>query len=108
MSLTTMSTLLLIMLFGLGLAAWGLNGAFIRRLAVRHPSVWEELGSPSMFWNASPKASSALSALIWSTRYRELEDPQLNRLGNTLRAGTILILVVLLAEIGLFLILRLP
>jgi hypothetical protein len=99
MSLTSVESLVVILLVGLTVAGWSLSGVFIRRLAAHHASVWKQLGSPTLLWNASPKTQFAFSKFLWSARYRELDDRHLNRLGDTLRAGMILIAVGYLAAL---------
>ncbi len=72
----------------LGLA---IGRAFYQRLRRHHPETWEKLGSPTLFWNQSPKVQVAVSRFLWKSSYRQLEDPVLNRLASLLRCLGVLL-----------------
>jgi hypothetical protein len=74
--------LLLPMLF----VGFFLHSRFLTRVRVAHPSVWVELGSPTMFLNNSIKNGLTTQAFLWHRRYRDLSDPQLSRRGDILIA----------------------
>jgi hypothetical protein len=45
-----------------------------RRLRTRHLDVYEALGSPSLFWNNSPRNNVQFLKFIFSSRSRHLGD----------------------------------
>ena len=47
------------------------------RLRLDHPSTFEQLGSPSLFWNNSPRTGWLFLKFLFSGRCRELGDPAL-------------------------------
>ncbi len=52
---------------------------FFRRLRIQHPSVYESIGSPSLFWNNSMRNNWLFFKFLWSSRVKELNDLALTR-----------------------------
>jgi hypothetical protein len=50
-----------------------------KRLRRRHPSVFESLGSPSLFWNNSPRNNFLFLRFLFGSEPRQLRDETLVR-----------------------------
>jgi hypothetical protein len=74
-----------------------------RRLRAHHPSVHEELGSFSLFWNNSPRTGWLLLKFLWSSCSRELGDSSLITLVRFMR---MLLLCYAILFVALFLVAR--
>ncbi len=66
----------------------------VRRLKQFHPETWRELGEPSFSWNMSPRNQVRLGLFMWSSRYRQLGDPVLDRVFAVSKGLTFLALVL--------------
>ena len=87
---------LLLLIVGLRLS---LGAAFWRKLRATHQDAWQALGSPSLI-GKSTSARIRTPAFVWKAKYRELNDPALNRLGNIVRffgAASVVLLIATLA-----------
>jgi hypothetical protein len=91
---------------GLDLATWFLGGAVLSliaasqglcdRLRRRHPSVWEELGRPSML-RSSELEFRAVRQFLQKGRFQVLGDPVLTRWARTFLILIWVVVVALLA-----------
>lgn len=75
---------LLVLLLALFVAAGILVSRLYRRLETLHPEVWQELGSPAVFWNISPRIQQAVGRFLDEGRYARLKDPEVIRLAQWL------------------------
>ena len=50
------------------------------RLKKKHPQVWRELGSPSLFFNNSISNNIKTMRFIWRNEHRYLNDQYLNQI----------------------------
>lgn len=82
--------------------AIALNAGFVMRLRTYHRETWEQLGSPSLTFGPTPRASLAKSRFVSRGEYKRLEDRVLNRwaMAERLSGGVFLVafLVVVLAR----------
>lgn len=89
----------LMVLFAIAIAA---NAGFVRRLRANNRETWEQLGSPSLTFGPTSRASLAKSRFLSSGEYRRLQDSILNRwaIAARLSAGIFLVafLVIVLAR----------
>ena len=74
------------------IASIPIHGRFLSALRQRHADKWRELGSPGLF-----RGSPTYVFFVIRRRYTALEDSDLNRLGNSLRALLIFYIVIGLA-----------
>jgi hypothetical protein len=93
-------------LFGLVLAMLVIWFALIlwlfRRLRLRHPSAFESAGSPSLFWNNSPRNNLVFIRFLFSSEPRQLQDQTLIRVCMSMRvliAAYVLLFFILLLSI---------
>jgi hypothetical protein len=56
-----------------------------RRLRTRHPSTFEEIGSPSLFWNNSMRNNWLFLWFLFSSRPGQLNDPAIGRVAICMR-----------------------
>jgi hypothetical protein len=89
--------------FGLFLAMVAIWFALIlwlfRRLRLRHPSVFESLGSPSLFWNNSPRNNFRFLRFLVGSEPSQLQDQTLVRVCAFMRvflAAYLVLFIVLL------------
>ena len=70
-----------------------LNYRFLWLLRARHPALWRSVGEPTL-WSHGGSVVDSLSVLrlLWRRGYREVNDPSFRRLGDTVRACTLLFL----------------
>lgn len=87
---------LFLVLVACGIAGWLISYLFYRRLRTYHRRVWTELGSPTLFYNASMKNQASVARFLWGNHYKKLEDRYLHNLALALR-------ILGLVAIGLFL-----
>ena len=59
--------------------------AFLREMRSRHPTVWDELGEPSLWMNNSIQNSLAVLRFLWRKDYEALGDPEFARRAEFLR-----------------------
>jgi hypothetical protein len=90
---------LLTALFVVALAS---NAGFVRRLRTHHRETWEQLGSPSLTFGPTPRASLWKSRVLSRGEYRRLQDRVLDRwaMAERLSAGIFLaaFLVIVFAK----------
>ncbi len=48
-----------------------------RHLRIRHTATYEAIGSPSLFWNNSPRNNWLFFKFLFQGQWRQLNDPQL-------------------------------
>jgi hypothetical protein len=70
---------------------------FFRRLRSRHAATYAALGSPTLFWNNSPRNNWLFLKFIFSSRWRELGDPAV---ANAVRFMRIFLVVYFLLFFG--------
>jgi hypothetical protein len=58
---------------------------FFRRLRTRHPSTYETIGSPSLFWNNSIANNWLLIKFVFGSEWQKLDDPMLARVCLVMR-----------------------
>jgi hypothetical protein len=71
---------------------------FFRRLRNRHTATYETLGSPSLFWNNSPRNNWLFLKFLCSSRWRELGDPAI---AYAVRFMRIFLVIYLLFLVGM-------
>jgi len=69
-----------------------LSAVLIRFLAARHPEEYERLGSPTFVPKDLRRTNRATFRFIWSSEFRRLEDPQINRICWLIRLYTVMLL----------------
>jgi hypothetical protein len=57
----------------------------LHRLRVGHPSTYEEIGSPTLFWNNSTRSQWLLFKFMCSSRPSQLGDPSLTNMVRFMR-----------------------
>jgi hypothetical protein len=67
------------------LVSYATTSQLLRLLRERHPTVYDSLGQPTLFWNNSMKNSFAVLGFILGGRFRETHDSEVIRLGRFLR-----------------------
>lgn len=72
-------------LMAMGLIHFGLCFWVYRRIRTRHPAIYEEFGSPGLFWNRSRHNQRLLWKFMSSPRVKELSDPTLARVAVFIR-----------------------
>jgi hypothetical protein len=65
-------------LFGMVWVWFGLVFWFFRRLRLKHSGTWEAMGSPSLFWNNSPRSSWLFMKFLFTGAWKKLDDPALS------------------------------
>jgi hypothetical protein len=90
------------LLFGLLLVMVAIWFALIlwlfKRLRLRHPSVFESLGSPSLFWNNSPRNNLRFLGFLFGSEPRQLQDQTIVRVCVFMRvflAAYVILFIVL-------------
>lgn len=58
-------------------------GGLLKLLKDKYPSTWTALGSPSLFWNSSPKNQMATISFVFKGKYKQLNDPAVTRMCKT-------------------------
>ncbi|HKV70421.1 MAG TPA: hypothetical protein VJN62_04195 [Gemmatimonadales bacterium] len=100
---------------------WWLFGAFwvialtrlflavrvLSRLRRLHPSLWKNLGAPSVMGRGRSGEKLTLSNVLSRRRYEEADDIQLTRLGNAWRVLTVVFVGFLAVLAVLFLVFEL-
>ena len=95
--------LLLGVLFVMAAAGLILISWLFHRLRNRHPSAYESIGSPSLFWNNSVRNNLLFLKFLFSSHAWELDDPQLSRVVLFLRVFLLVYVVLFLSCGGCFL-----
>ncbi len=63
--------------------AWfSVMSRFYRILRTRHSATYESLGRPTLFLNNSPQNGLATLRFLLGGKFRQLKDPELQRLGS--------------------------
>jgi hypothetical protein len=57
-----------------------------RRLRNNHRALYESLGSPTLFWNNSPRNNWLLAKFLFGSRWKSLDDPLLATVCSIMRA----------------------
>ena len=96
-----------VLFIGAGLTLWLTYMRLIELLRTRHPATWQALGSPTRGWLSPASSVDAKRQtnryIVWG-KYRELGDPQVNRLAGRYRAVlATLVLVAVVALVGVLL-----
>jgi len=75
---------------------------FFRRLRTRHAETYESLGSPSLFWNNSPRHNWLYLKFLFSSRWRVLDDPSIGRAVRFMRIflGVYVLLLIAVAVLA--------
>lgn len=73
---------------------------FLFFLKIDENSIWEELGSPSIFMNNTPKNMMATLGYLFSKKYSKSSSSRVVSYGNKTRALFIYYLFVILASTG--------
>lgn len=74
---------------------------FFRRLRTRHSAAYESIGSPTLFWNNSPRLGWLTHRFLWSSRPRELGDSTIARLTIFMRVWIVAYVVLFFGLIAL-------
>lgn len=100
-----MSEILLPVLFGAGIALMVIGAILMswlyRRLEDRHFEVWNRLGQPSLFLNASARIQQRVGRFLWRNEYAELGDERLSQVASltkvlTVVTGTVIVIMFIL------------
>jgi hypothetical protein len=70
------------------------------RLRKRHPSTYEAMGSPTLFWNNSPRGNWLFLKFLYSSRWRELGDSTVSNIVRFMRVYFVIYLVLFLALVA--------
>jgi len=94
-------------MFGTTVAWLVLLHLVLRRVERAHPDVYDSMGRPNVIMNNTPRNNGPALRFVLDRRYRTLEDPVLNRLGDLARLAffastTLMIVVVLLFWAAMF------
>jgi hypothetical protein len=57
-----------------------------RRLRNDHPATYESIGSPTLFWNNSPRNNWLFAKFLFGAQWKSLDDPALNIACHLMRA----------------------
>lgn len=96
---------LLTTLLGAGIALMVIGAILMswlyRRLEDRHFEVWDRLGQPSLFLNASARIQQRVGRFLWHKEYAELGDDRLSNVALltkvlTVVTGTLLVVMFIL------------
>lgn len=80
-----MSKGIIIVLGILMLVGLFLNIKFYRKIKEDHPDLWQELGSPTIFFSKSWKTRSVVYKYIMRKKYMDTNNPELIRLCDGIR-----------------------
>jgi hypothetical protein len=64
------------------------------RLRTRHPSTYESIGSPSIFWNNSVRNNWLLWKFLWSSHSRKVDDSAIARIIYVMRIFFVCYIIV--------------
>lgn len=98
----------LAVLFGVGVAVMVIGAILMswlyRRLEERHYDVWDRLGQPSLFLNASARIQQRVGRFLWHKEYADLGDETLSKIASLAKVLTVvigaLILVMFILILG--------
>ena len=91
---------LFFIILGCGVAGWFVSYVFYRHLRNHHRKVWTDLGSPTLFFNASMKNQASVGRFLWGNHYKRLDDRYIHRLALTMKVlGVIIVVLFLLAVV---------
>jgi hypothetical protein len=91
------ATLGMMVLIWFGLVVW-----VCLRLSNRHPSTYEELGSPMLFWNNSPANGLRIVGFLFSSEIYKLGDQALTRICIFMRVWLVAYTALFVALIAMF------
>jgi hypothetical protein len=91
------ATLVAMMLTWFGLVLW-----VCQRLSARHAAAYEELGSPTLFWNNSPANSLRFVGFLFSSEIHKLGDQTLARICIFMRVLFAAYIALFVALIAMF------
>ncbi|HEV3298548.1 MAG TPA: hypothetical protein VG055_02865 [Planctomycetaceae bacterium] len=83
--------LLVMVLIWFGAVTW-----LFRRLRNHHQATYESLGSPTLFWNNSPRNNWLFAKFLFGSQWKLLDDPVLNIVCPLMRAFLCVYLVAFL------------
>jgi len=83
-----------ISLFVIWALQFSFGGLLLRRLKQRHAEIWNELGSPTLFWNNSIRNGFLVSGFIIRRRYARLRDRTLALLGDIVLVLSLVLLTI--------------
>lgn len=92
----TFGASLVLMVIGAFLMSW-----LYRRLEEQHYEVWDRLGQPSLFLNASARIQQRVGRFLWRKEYVELGDGRLSQVAFlskvlTVVTGTLVVILFIL------------
>ena len=74
-------------LLGLTVCGTGLHYRYLRMLRLSHPTTWQSLGRPTLFWTAAAIMTSfPVLRFLWRREYHTLGDQEFSRLSGWVRA----------------------
>jgi len=85
-------------LFGMAFAWLALIVWTFRRLRTRHVTMYEAIGSPSLFWNNSIRNNWLFLRFLYLGKWRELNDRQL---AGVVRLMQVMLVIYIIGFIGL-------
>jgi hypothetical protein len=99
-------------IFSILFAIWAADGAVLlaltfwmfRRLREKHALTYETIGSPTLFWNNSPRNQWLLVKFIFGTQWQELDDSAVARVCRFMRVFLIFYVAGFLAIVVMMLI----
>jgi hypothetical protein len=78
------------------------------RLRNRHAVIYETMGSPSLFWNSSPRNNWLFLKFIFSSQWRTLGDPAVAKAVRFMRIFLVFYTCFFLSFVGFFFLLGFP
>jgi hypothetical protein len=89
--------LLVLAIIWLGLVLW-----LFRRLRRFHSATYESIGSPTLFWNNSPRLNLLFARFLFSSQSSQLGDPALSTVCWVMRVLLCIYMVLFLAFVLVF------
>lgn len=89
-------------LFAMAPMLWGLISWLFRRLRENHTPTYEAIGSPTLFWNNSPRNNWLFLKFIFGARWQELDDSALTKVSRIVRVFSVVYMLGFLSLIVLF------
>jgi len=85
--------------------------ALLRRLKLKHPAKYSEMGEPSLFWNNSMKTTWTTLKYLFKREHKELNDNSLSLLGDSMLVSLVIYVILffgLIFGVLVTVILRMP
>lgn len=89
-------------LFAMAPVWWVLISWVFRRLREKHTLTYEAIGSPTLFWNNSPRNNWLFLKFIFGARWQELDDTALIKVSRIVRVFSVVYMLGFLGFVVLF------